>query len=69
MNASSEGSTIADSKRGLKNGRSISKLSEKKIVTKIFPSPFQKNCFLSTKSSKPLLNGVIVFLSPGQMLC
>ena len=42
---------------------------EKKIVTKIFPSPFQKNCFLSTKRSKSLLNGVIVFLSPGQMLC
>lgn len=42
---------------------------KKKIVTKIFPSPFQKNCFLSTKRSKPLLNGVIVFLSPGQMLC
>ena len=30
MNASSEGSTIADSKGGLKNGRSISKVSEKK---------------------------------------
>ena len=30
MNASSEGSKIADSKGGLKNGRSISKVSEKK---------------------------------------
>lgn len=34
---------------------------KKKIVTKIFPSPFQKNCFLSTKRSKSLLNGAIVF--------
>ena len=45
MNASSEGSTIADSKRGLKNGRSISKLSEKKNCPENIPFPLSKELF------------------------
>ena len=45
MNASSEGSTIADSKGGLKNGRNISKVSEKKNCHVNIPFPLSKELF------------------------
>ena len=55
MNASSEGSTIADSKGGLKNGRSISKVSEKKIVRKYSLPPFKRIVFCQLKDLNPCL--------------